>query len=316
MVSDCFCGCRKGPLVPIRQSITAVRYLRLLQRHIILFITALLQSGLINLGSQQDNAPVYKVYIVMDWLYMMNIQVEDHPPYLPDHNLIEHVLIEHKKRLEKKYSRIGETERGKEAVKKTCSGFTDSMGDYSREFFLNLCHLGWKRLLRLKGGTQNTSFYLLLLLSTIDVISIFTQKVIFYFVVELYCAKVMIVINIFGSARVLLCQVKLHHKHFCPLTVHTCLISPTSVVMLEVWTRMSVQKPSGIGVIDQPLESGSRLGTTGTIWRFAGQTAALRYASNTTWCMKSGLLASISALMDSNRGHFSPVKHSHFIRQR
>lgn len=91
MVWGCFCGRQKGPLVPVRQSITAVRYLRLLRRYLVPFIAYLLSSGVIDLGFQQDNAPVHKAYIVMDWLEDMYIQVEDHPPYSPDLNPIEHV---------------------------------------------------------------------------------------------------------------------------------------------------------------------------------------------------------------------------------
>jgi len=91
MVWGCFCGCQKGPLVPIRQTITAVRYLHLLRCHLISFIGLLLGAGLIDIGFQQDNAPVHKAYVVMDWFEDMNIQVEDHPPYSPDLNPIEHV---------------------------------------------------------------------------------------------------------------------------------------------------------------------------------------------------------------------------------
>ena len=54
----------------------------------------------------------------MDWFERNSIELVEYLPYSTDLNLIEHVWVELKKQLHQQYSRIGDTPRGKEAVKK------------------------------------------------------------------------------------------------------------------------------------------------------------------------------------------------------
>jgi len=118
MVCGCFWGKRKGPLVPITQTINKNRYIRLLRRYLFPVIDQMFSFGMQDILFQQDNAPVHKAYSVMDWLERNSIEVVDHPPYSPDLNLIEHVWVELQKRLHQQYPRIGDTPGGKEAVRR------------------------------------------------------------------------------------------------------------------------------------------------------------------------------------------------------
>lgn len=93
MVWGCFHGRTKGPLVPIPESVTGLRYLRLIKRHLPRVIRSALEINS-SCSFQQDNAPVHKAGIVMDWLENNNIDLENHPLYSPDINPIEHVWVE------------------------------------------------------------------------------------------------------------------------------------------------------------------------------------------------------------------------------
>lgn len=67
MVRGCFHGRTRGPLVPISESVTGIRYLRLINRYLPRVIRSTLDIHP-TCSFQQDNAPVHKACIVMDWL--------------------------------------------------------------------------------------------------------------------------------------------------------------------------------------------------------------------------------------------------------
>ncbi|RPB14463.1 hypothetical protein P167DRAFT_484491, partial [Morchella conica CCBAS932] len=46
----------------------------------------------------------------------LNVEVEDHPPYSPDLNAIEHVWIAFKKKLHQQYPKIVDTQGGAHAI--------------------------------------------------------------------------------------------------------------------------------------------------------------------------------------------------------
>jgi len=69
MIWGCFWGKRKGPLVPITQTINKTRYVMLLRKHLFPVIHQMISVGmeLKDILFQQDNTPVHKAYSVMDW---------------------------------------------------------------------------------------------------------------------------------------------------------------------------------------------------------------------------------------------------------
>lgn len=103
MVWACFHGRTRGLLVPISESVTGIHYLRLIKRYLPRVIRSALKIHP-TCSFQQDNAPVHKARIVMDWLENNYIDLEDHPPYSPDINPIKHVWVELKKRLQVVFS--------------------------------------------------------------------------------------------------------------------------------------------------------------------------------------------------------------------
>lgn len=93
MVWGCFWGRKKGPLVT-RASLnglaTQITYLALLKEYLPLVLQQV-HNTMEDLIFQQDNAPVHKAKTVIAWFEENNIDLEDHPPLLPDLNPIEYV---------------------------------------------------------------------------------------------------------------------------------------------------------------------------------------------------------------------------------
>ena len=91
MVWGCFWGKQKGTFVPfIIKSGKAPIYLRLLE----LLVLPVIQHINNTIGGarfQQDNSPVHKAKIIAEFFDLHKVTVDDHPPYSPDLNPIDHV---------------------------------------------------------------------------------------------------------------------------------------------------------------------------------------------------------------------------------
>ena len=106
MVWSCFWGKKAGPLVTLRGSVDRHVYLSLLEEH----LPERMQEIADEIGDplfQQDNAPIHKAGVVMEWLSETGYDLEDHPPLSPDLNPIEwQAWVELKKRLHQQYPDI------------------------------------------------------------------------------------------------------------------------------------------------------------------------------------------------------------------
>ena len=77
-----------GPLVPLEGTITAARYLEVLQSNVLPLFA---QQISVYTHFQQDNAPSHKARAVLDFFERNNIALLSWPPYTPDANCIENV---------------------------------------------------------------------------------------------------------------------------------------------------------------------------------------------------------------------------------
>ena len=81
---DCFGGKNRGAFCPfVVKSLNARVYLKWLEY--------LVHDTIGDAVFQQDNAPVHTASVVTEWFEQHNIQVDEHPPYSPDLNPIQHV---------------------------------------------------------------------------------------------------------------------------------------------------------------------------------------------------------------------------------
>lgn len=117
MVWGCFGGKQKGTFVPlVVKSVKAPIYLRLLE----LLVLPVIQHINNTIGGarfQQDNSPVHKAKIIAEFFDLHKVTVDDHPPYSPDLNPIEHVWVDLKRQLHKKYPNIATTPGGLDKVR-------------------------------------------------------------------------------------------------------------------------------------------------------------------------------------------------------
>ena len=127
MVWGCFWGKQKGTFVTfIVKSVNAKIYLRILETLVLPVINHINQtvptaSNATNSSSgarfQQDNAPVHKAKIIGQLFPDHKIPVDDHPPYSPDLNPIEHIWVHLKRKLHKIHPDIASTTRGLDRVR-------------------------------------------------------------------------------------------------------------------------------------------------------------------------------------------------------
>jgi len=117
MVWGCFWGRNHGNFCHrIVKSVNKGVYVKLLLCHL-LPVLKHVHDTLRDPISQQENAPVHKASVFMDFLENWNIHVEDWQPYSPDLNCIEHVWVELRGRLHRKYPYIWNTKGGADKVK-------------------------------------------------------------------------------------------------------------------------------------------------------------------------------------------------------
>ena len=65
---------------------------------------------------QQDNAPVHTASVITEWLEQHNVQVDEHPPYSPDLNPIEHVWVDLKQQFHKQHPDVADTPSGRSST--------------------------------------------------------------------------------------------------------------------------------------------------------------------------------------------------------
>jgi len=117
MVWGCFWGCNHATFcLLIVRSVNKGVCIKLLE-YLLFPVLKHIHDTLGDSIFQQDNAPVYKAAVVMDFFEKYIIQVEDWPSYSPDLNLIEYVWVYIKRRLHRKYPDFRNTNGGPDQVK-------------------------------------------------------------------------------------------------------------------------------------------------------------------------------------------------------
>lgn len=140
MVWGCFWGNTRGTFVPlVVKSVNAVVYKRLLSYCVL----PVLEHIQIVTGKparfQQDNAPVHKAEIIEKFFKKHKVVVDQHPPYSPDLNPIEHVWVHLKRLLHLRYPDISETKGKPDKVKQRLAEVLPLVWDeIPEELFENL----------------------------------------------------------------------------------------------------------------------------------------------------------------------------------
>ena len=105
----CFGRENRGTFCPfVVKSVNARVYLKLLE-YLVLPVVQRINDTIGDPVFQQDNAPVHTASVVTEWFEQYNIQVDEHPPYSPDLNPIEHVWVVLKPQLHKQHPDIFDT---------------------------------------------------------------------------------------------------------------------------------------------------------------------------------------------------------------
>ena len=121
MVWGCFLGKTRGAFCPfVVKSVNARVYLKVLE-YLVLPVAQRINDTIGNAVFRQDNAPVHTASIFTEWHEQHNIQVDEHPPYSPDLNLIEHVRVVLKRQLHKQYPDISDTRCCKVSIYRSLS---------------------------------------------------------------------------------------------------------------------------------------------------------------------------------------------------
>ena len=91
IVWDCFWGKNCGTFCTfVVQSVNARVGLKWLE-YLVLPVVQRINDTIGDAVIQQDNASVHTASVVTEWFEQHNIQVDEHPPYSPGLNPIEHV---------------------------------------------------------------------------------------------------------------------------------------------------------------------------------------------------------------------------------
>jgi transposase len=117
MVWGSFWGTQRGIITPfMMKTLNSMLYLRMLTAFLPDMIRDMRKEGLRPIF-MQDNAPVHKAHIVMDWFKTQDIEILEWPPHSPDLNPIEHAWKRLKEELQRRYPDFVET-TGKSANQK------------------------------------------------------------------------------------------------------------------------------------------------------------------------------------------------------
>ena len=108
MVWGCFVGNKLGPIVSIKGSVNADKYISILRNNFIPYLDALTADGITGTTFQQDNARVHTCKKAQAFFEVATaehgfIVMDDWPPYSPDMNLIENLWAHLKLELHRRY---------------------------------------------------------------------------------------------------------------------------------------------------------------------------------------------------------------------